>query len=238
MKNYTHVFFDLDHTLWDYDKNVKESLSELFDHYTLHNLGIHTSDHFYDAFIEVNYGLWGLYNTGKIDKINLRKERFKRIFEHLGADGFSVPVDMEEDFMNRTSSKKHLFPYSVEILAYLQEKYQLHIITNGFNESQELKMTSSGIHPYFGLVVTSETIGYKKPDKRIFEFAMSQLDTTAEDCIMIGDNLQSDILGAQSVNMDQVYFNPENKPCVIMPEGKEVHPSFTIKCLSELKSLL
>lgn len=238
MKNYTHVFFDLDHTLWDYDKNVKESLSELFDHYTLHNLGIHTSDHFYDAFIEVNYGLWGLYNTGKIDKINLRKERFKRIFEHLGADGFSVPVDMEEDFMNRTSSKKHLFPYSVEILAYLQEKYQLHIITNGFNESQELKMTSSGIHPYFGLVVTSETIGYKKPDKRIFEFAMSQLDATAEDCIMIGDNLQSDILGAQSVNMDQVYFNPENKPCIIMPEGKEVYPSFTIKCLSELKSLL
>jgi len=238
LKKYTHVFFDLDHTLWDYDTNVRESLSELFEHYTLNDLGILTNDHFYNAFIEVNYGLWGLYNTGKIDKVNLRKERFKRIFEHLGADGMSVPLDMEEDFMNRTSSKKNLFPHSVEILTYLQERYKLHIITNGFNESQALKMTSSGLHPYFGLVITSETIGYKKPDKRIFEYAMSQLGTIAEDCIMIGDSLQSDILGAQSVNMDQVFFNPDGKPCVIMPDGQEVCPSYTISCLSELKELL
>jgi len=238
LKKYTHVFFDLDHTLWDYDTNVRESLSELFEHYTLDSLGIQTNDHFYNAFIEVNYGLWGLYNTGKIDKVNLRKERFKRIFEHLGADGLAVPIDMEEDFMSRTSSKKNLFPYSMEVLAYLQEKYKLHIITNGFNESQALKMTSSGIHPYFGLVITSETIGYKKPDKRIFEYAMSQLGATATECIMIGDSLQSDILGAQSVNMDQVFFNPDDKPCVIMPDGQEVCPSYTIKCLSELKGLL
>ncbi|KEO73098.1 YjjG family noncanonical pyrimidine nucleotidase [Anditalea andensis] len=238
MKNYTHIFFDLDHTLWDYDKNVRESLSELFEIYTLEEFGILTGEHFYDAFIKVNYGLWGLYNKGEIDKINLRKERFKRIFEHLGADGLSVPIDMEEDFMNRTSSKKHLFPYSVEILAYLQKKYNLHIITNGFNESQALKMASSGLHPYFGLVITSETIGYKKPDKRIFEYAMSQLGTTADNCIMIGDSLQSDILGAQRVNMDQIFFNPENKPCVIMPDGVEVCPSYTIKCLSELKTIL
>jgi len=238
LKNYTHVFFDLDHTLWDYEKNVKESLTEIFEIYTLDSLGILTLDLFYQAFIEVNYGLWGLYNLGKIDKINLRKERFKRIFEHLGADGATVPLEMEGDFMSRTSSKKHLFPHSLETLTYLKEKYHLHIITNGFNESQSLKMTSSGINTYFNLVVTSETIGHKKPDKRIFEYAMAQLGTIADNCLMIGDNLESDILGAQGVRMDQVFFNPGNKVCETLPDGSKVCPTYTIKCLSELKSLL
>jgi putative hydrolase of the HAD superfamily len=159
--------------------NVRESLTELFHHYTLEEIGIPTHEHFYQAFIKVNYGLWGLYNLGKIDKLNLRKERFRRIFEHLGADGKSVPLQMEEDFMNRTSCKTNLFPFSKETLSYLKGKYKLHVITNGFNESQELKMTSSGLKDYFDLVVTSETTGHRKPDKRIFEYALSSLGTSS-----------------------------------------------------------
>lgn len=231
MNKYRHLFFDLDHTLWDYDRNVQESLTELFEIYKLPELGVATFDDFYGAFNTVNFDLWGLYNLGKINKINLRKERFKRIFEHLGADGHSVPLDMEEDFMRRTSSKPHLFPHSKETLNYLQKKYELHIITNGFNESQAMKMSSSGLTAYFKLIVTSETMGHRKPDKEIFEYALDRLDTRPSECLMIGDNPDADIAGAQNAGIDQVLFNPLEIAC-------SLQPTYTIVCLSELKSFL
>ncbi|MBS9524242.1 YjjG family noncanonical pyrimidine nucleotidase [Litoribacter ruber] len=234
MKTYHHIFFDLDHTLWDYDTNVRESLQEIFQLYTLYNLGVQTHELFYKAFIEINYGLWGLYNKGKIDKAGLRKIRFQRIFEHLGADTQRIPEEMEEDFMNRTSCKTNLFPFSLEVLDYLKKKYQLHIITNGFNESQGLKINSSGLQNYFDLVVTSETTGHRKPDRRIFEYALAQVNCTAETCIMIGDNLESDIRGAQQVNMDQIYFNPNEAET----DKGDIRPTYSIKCLSEIQSIL
>lgn len=231
MSKYNHLFFDLDHTLWDYDSNVQESLNELFEIYQLPELGVSTFKEFYGAFNAVNFDLWSLYNGGKIDKTILRKERFKRIFEHLGADGLAVPLDMEDDFMHRTSSKPHLFPHSKEALNYLQDKYELHIITNGFNESQAMKMSSSGLTSYFQLIVTSETMGYRKPDKRIFEYAINKLETIPASCLMIGDNPDADIAGAKNAGIDQVLFNPLNIPCVL-------NPTYTISCLSELKNFL
>ncbi|WP_143962591.1 YjjG family noncanonical pyrimidine nucleotidase [Litoribacter populi] len=234
MKNYQHIFFDLDHTLWDFDTNVRESLQEIFHLYTLKNLGVQSHEHFYQAFIEINYGLWGLYNKGQIDKAGLRKIRFKKIFEHLGADSYGIPTEMEEDFMNRTSCKTNLFPYSLEVLDYLKGKYPLHIITNGFNESQALKINSSGLKDYFQLVITSETTGHRKPDRRIFEYALDQVNCGARNCIMIGDNLESDIKGAQEVNMDQIYFNPHQAEVTV----RDISPTYSIKCLSELQSIL
>lgn len=231
MKNYKHIFFDLDHTLWDYDRNVSESLSELYDLYTLQELGIPTFDTFFKSFHHVNFQLWDLYNVGKIDKHNLRIERFRRIFAHAGASEDAVPLPFEEDFMHRTSSKPHVFPYSIEILTYLKKKYPLHVITNGFNESQSKKMKSSGLDQYFDLIVTSETTGHKKPDPRIFHHAMEQLATSPELCIMIGDNPNSDILGAQNASIDQVYFNPNGKET-------ELNPTFTISHLKELEHIL
>lgn len=231
MKTYQHLFFDLDHTLWDYDKNVTESLAELYEHYGLVELGIPSFQHFFDSFHAVNFQLWDWYNVGKIDKVNLRKERFPRIFSHAGGRADAIPQEFEEDFMHRTSSKPHVFPYSKEILTYLKEKYRVHVITNGFNESQAKKMKSSGLDVFFELVVTSETTGHKKPDPRIFHYALDQLKTQAEHCLMIGDNPNSDILGAQNANIDQVYFNPEGKAI-------ELKPTYEIKHLQELESLL
>ncbi|GGZ19220.1 noncanonical pyrimidine nucleotidase, YjjG family protein [Echinicola pacifica] len=231
MRKYQHLFFDLDHTLWDYDRNVQESLSELYELYALAGLGLPSASDFYQGFLFVNMGLWEHYNVGKIDKVTLRKERFRRIFDHLGAGNAEVPQAMEEDFMHRTSTKPHLFPHSKEILIYLQQHYQLHVITNGFDHSQAQKMSSSGIGEYFQLVVTSETTGHKKPDKRIFEYAMGKLGVKAEDCLMIGDNPVSDIQGAKNASIDQVYFNPH---------GSEIDPqaTYTITHLSELENLL
>ncbi|AWW30863.1 noncanonical pyrimidine nucleotidase, YjjG family [Echinicola strongylocentroti] len=231
MKQYKHLFFDLDHTLWDYDRNVQESLSELYEIYALEGLGVPTNHDFYNTFLQVNYGLWEHYNVGTMDKATLRKERFRRIFDEFGAHDVPVPKAMEEDFMKRTSSKPHLFRYSKEILNYLHPKYELHIITNGFDESQALKMTSSGIQSFFQLVVTSETTGHKKPDKRIFEYAMNQLGTSPDECLMIGDNLISDIEGARNASIDQVFFNPSKL-------NNELTATYTISDLEELKKIL
>mgnify|MGYP001172543181 CR=1 FL=1 len=231
MKTYQHLFFDLDHTLWDYDRNVTESLSELYQIYGLQDLGIPTFEKFFDAFHHINFQLWDWYNIGKIDKQFLRKERFPRIFTQAGGNASAIPAEFEEDFMLRTSSKPHVFPYSKEILTYLKEKYRIHVITNGFNESQAKKMASSGLDVFFELVVTSETTGYKKPDPRIFHFTMDQLKTNPEVCLMIGDNPSSDILGAQRAQIDQVFFNPEGKKI-------ELEPTYTISHLRELEDLL
>lgn len=230
MKKYEHLFFDLDHTLWDYDKNVQESLSELFEIYQLQNFGILDFKTFLDAFYQVNFKLWAMYDVGKIDKMSLREVRFKMIFEKAGAMDNTVPKDMEDDFMLRTSSKPHLLPYSKEILDYLKPKYKLHIITNGFDESQSLKMNSSGLTPYFDLIVTSETTGHKKPDPRIFQYLLDKLSVKASDCIMIGDNPNSDILGAIQSNIDTIYFDPHEK-------GIEFQPTYTIRHLRELERI-
>lgn len=231
MKTYQHIFFDLDHTLWDYDRNVSESLSELYELYALQERGIPSFEQFIASFHHVNKQFWDLYNEGEIEKNYLRKERFRRVFFHAGAQESAVPLSFEEDFIHRTSSKPHVFPYSKEILGYLQKKYRLHVITNGFSESQTRKMSSSGLDVFFELVVTSETIGYKKPDPRIFHFAMDQLNTRPEYCLMIGDNPSSDILGAQRADIDQVHFNPEGRVT-------EINPTYSITHLQELEGLL
>ncbi len=231
MKTYLHIFFDLDHTLWDYDRNVTESLTELYHLYELVNLGIPTFEAFFQSFHQVNFQLWDWYNVGKIDKHNLRKERFPRIFTHAGGRAEAIPQEFEEDFMSRTSAKPHVFPHSKEILTYLKAKYRLHVITNGFNESQAKKMKSSGLDGFFELVVTSETTGHKKPDPRIFLYAMEQLSTKPENCLMIGDNPDSDILGAQRAEIDQVFFNPEGKTIALTP-------TYEISHLQQLEELL
>ncbi len=231
MKTYQHLFFDLDHTLWDYDRNVHESLAELYQIYSLQDLGIPTFEHFSSSFHTVNFQLWDDYNLGKIDKQRLRRERFPRIFTHAGGNAAAIPTPFEEDFMHRTSSKPHLFPYSKEILDYLKKKYRIHLITNGFNESQAKKMNSSGLNGYFELVVTSETTGHKKPDPRIFYYALDQLQVEAAACLMIGDNPNSDILGAQRAAIDQVYFNPEGKET-------SIPATYEIRHLRELEQFL
>ena len=231
MKTYQHIFFDLDHTLWDYERNVSESLAELYAEYQLLEMGIPTFEAFITSFHHINYQLWDDYNVGRIDKVNLRKTRFPRIFTHAGGMADAIPTEFEDDFMHRTSSKPHVFPYTFEILDYLRQKYQLHIITNGFDESQAKKIASAKLDPYFDLVITSETTGHKKPDARIFHHTVGKLGTKHEHCLMIGDNPNSDILGAINAGIDQVYFNPDRK-------NIELQPTYTIAHLKELEGLL
>jgi putative hydrolase of the HAD superfamily len=231
LKTYQHLFFDLDHTLWDYDRNVQESLSELFHHFKLEELGISSSQHFIDSFYAVNFKLWAAYDKGELNKEQLRTTRFPRIFAQAGVMDAIIPEEFEGDFMHLTSSKRHLFPHTLEILDYLKPNYKLHVITNGFDESQAKKINSSGLTNYFESVVTSETTGHKKPDPRIFDYALAQVGASKETSLMIGDNPNSDIRGAHGAGIDQVFFNPL---------GKEIDliPTYTISHLRELEGIL
>jgi len=231
LKKYKHLFFDLDHTLWDYDTCVKESLSELYQHYELINYGIPLYEKFLAAFYEVNFKLWALYDVGKINKAELRAQRFVSVFQAAGAHKLEIPTSFEDDFISKTSSKTHVLPYTFEILEYLKPHYGMHIITNGFDESQGRKLNASGLAPYFDLVITSETTGHKKPDPRIFQYAMDKINVTNDEVIMIGDNPDSDMLGAKNANIDQVFFNPYGKSI-------SFEPTHTIKNLFELEKLL
>lgn len=231
MKKYTHLFFDLDHTLWDYDSNVRDSLSELFLQYNLGTLGNPDFEFFFKAFQATNRELWEQFNKGMVDRAGLRENRFKQVFSRAKLEVTKIPASLEEEFISRTSAKAKVMDHAFEILDYLRHSYQLHIITNGFNQSQYAKLKSSKLEDYFDLIVTAENSGYRKPDKRIFDHALSHLKTAPNHCLMIGDNPLSDILGAQNAKMDQVFYNP-------LKTESQLTPTFTIHHLSELRNIL
>jgi putative hydrolase of the HAD superfamily len=206
-----HIFFDLDHTIWDFDKNAQETLHELYLHYKLEELGLASAEAFISTYTENNHSLWADYHVGKITKETLRAERFSRTFIQLGVHPERIPQQFEDDYVRITPYKKNLFRGSEKVLAYLQQKYTLHIISNGFKESTLIKMDVSGLNPYFTNVIISEDVGINKPDKAIFEYALDKAKALKHESIMIGDSIEADIRGAQGFGMKAIYFNPLNK---------------------------
>lgn len=206
-----HIFFDLDHTIWDFDRNAEETLTELYARYELESLGLSSSREFIDTYTENNQLLWAEYHLGKITKETLRSERFSKTFIQLGIQPSHIPSQFEDDYVRLTPTRTNLFEGSEKVLTYLQKKYTLHIISNGFKESTLTKMDKSGLNPYFENVIISEDVGVNKPDKAIFEYALRLASAQKEESIMIGDSLEADIRGAQDYGMKAIYFNPMNK---------------------------
>jgi putative hydrolase of the HAD superfamily len=233
MKPYKHIFFDLDHTLWDFEKNSEETLYTLYHEFGLAEFGKFDCDSFYKKYKFINYLLWDLYNKGKIDQKELRESRFVKTLTGLGLESHQVPMGISEAYTDLCPQKTAVFPYTFEVLEYLKPKYGLHIITNGFKDIQHIKMSGSNLTGYFKEIVTSECCGYKKPDKRIFEHALDRIKVRPVDCLMIGDNLECDIDGARLAGMDQVFFNPEKSKSKLSPK-----PTYHIHCLSELQAML
>lgn len=233
MKAYSHILFDLDHTLWDFEKNSEETLYTLYDQYGLGNFQKFDSLSFYKKYKFVNTLLWDQYNKGKIGQQELREQRFVKTLTGLGLQAHEIPEGLSEAYTTLCPTKTAVFPYTYDVLQYLGHKYQLHIITNGFKDIQDIKMTSSNLHGYFNEVVTSECCGYKKPDKRMFEHALERIKVSPDDCIMIGDNYECDIQGAREAGIDQVFFNPEKVKSRQKPKA-----TYEIHCLSELKTIL
>ncbi|MBP1839020.1 YjjG family noncanonical pyrimidine nucleotidase [Formosa algae] len=202
--NITDVFFDLDHTLWDFEKNSSLTFQKIFE---VNQLDIDLNV-FLDAYVPVNFNYWSRFRKGEVDKDTLRFGRLNDTFVQLKMPITSDLVyKLSDDYIAYLSSFNHLFDDTISILNYLQPKYNLHIITNGFEEVQNSKLAGSKINQYFKTVTNSEQAGVKKPHPDIFNFALQQANAEVNTSIMIGDNLEADILGAINVGLQAIYFN-------------------------------
>lgn len=207
-KTYKHIFFDLDHTLWDFDRNAEETLLELYGSYGLESLGLPPAGEFIETYTRNNHQLWADYHTGKITKQHLRETRFKKTFLDLGLQPDLIPTSFEDDYVRICPYKTNLFPYVHEVLAYLQGKYTLHLISNGFKEATTIKVGNTDLGKYFQHIIISEVVGVNKPDKAIFTHALELAGAEVHESLMIGDSLEADIYGALNFGMDAIYFNP------------------------------
>jgi putative hydrolase of the HAD superfamily len=228
---YRHLFFDLDHTLWDFETNAKETLHELYVLNDLHEKDISDFDKFFSHYTYHNARLWKRYEQGFIKQSELRwKRMWHTLLEYKIGDEI-LAKKLATQFLERLPFKKEVFPYTAEILDYLKNKdYQLHLITNGFEEIQNSKLQSSNIHHYFKEIITSEKSQSLKPNKEIFEYALNLAKAKKEESIMIGDNLETDIEGAANAGMDTVFVNHLN----IEPTVKSTFIIYHLKELEEI----
>ena len=208
MRKYKHVFFDLDRTLWDFDTNSLETIKDLYNIYNIKTILNCDFLSFHATYIKYNTQLWDAYRKAEIKKEFLSVQRFLLTLNDYGCNDLTLASKMAKDYIHLSPLKSLLFPYTLEVLDFLKDKYCLHIITNGFVEVQYRKIKNAGIEKYFTHAITSEEAGFQKPDKQIFEFSLEKAGAKAEESIMIGDDLKIDILGAKQIGIDQIFFNP------------------------------
>jgi putative hydrolase of the HAD superfamily len=228
---YKDLFFDLDHTIWDFELNSKETLWDLHLKYELEAKGINNFDEFYSIYSVHNHKLWDRYSKGFIKQEELRWKRiYLSLLDYKIADE-ALSKEMSVDYLTILPDKKNLFPYTIEILEYLKSKdYSMHLITNGFESVQFKKIKNSNLADYFTEVITSEASNSLKPNKEIFEYALKVSNANVETSIMIGDNEDADIQGAINVGMDSIFVNHLQ----IQPKVPATH---TITHLKELENI-
>lgn len=226
-KHKKHLFFDLDHTLWDFDKNSAFAFETIFKE---RNFEISLDD-FLKIYIPRNQHYWKLYQVNQISHEDLRYFRLKDVFDALKFEISDAIIDqISDDYINYLPEHNHLFDGAIEILDYLKPNYKLHIITNGFASVQSKKLNNSNIVHYFDTITNSEMAGVKKPHPTIFDFALSLANASKEESIMIGDSYEADIIGAQEAGIEAIFFNEQN----IQVENA----AFQVKHLLELKNIL
>ncbi|HEU5289574.1 MAG TPA: YjjG family noncanonical pyrimidine nucleotidase [Cyclobacteriaceae bacterium] len=203
------IFFDLDHTLWDYETNSRETLQELFIGHSLPEKGVTDFERFHQEFKKVNAALWELYDTGRIGSEVIREERFKQILNAFQAYDKTLCDALSVEYLYECPKKGNLMPHAIEILQYLAANYKLSIITNGFEEIQNTKLTAGNLHQYFDHIITSQKAGHKKPAPEIFDYSLNKNGIRRHEAVMIGDNLLTDIKGARDASISHVFYNPE-----------------------------
>jgi putative hydrolase of the HAD superfamily len=229
---YNHLFFDLDHTLWDFETNARHTLADLYKQYELNTKGVPDFDLFFERYSFHNERLWDRYTKGFIKQEELRWKRMWLALLDFKLADESLSKEMSVRFLEQLPTKKQLFPYTVEILTYLKEKkYRMHLITNGFEKVQHNKIQQSNLHLFFDEVITSEASNSLKPNKEIFEYALSKTGAQVQQSIMIGDNQDADIQGGINAGMDTIFVNH-------LHIDTYVKPTYTIYHLKELESIL
>ncbi len=228
---YKHLFFDLDRTLWDFDKNSIETFKEIHNKYDLSGKGVSNFDKFMDTYHKINTDLWERYRKGGIEKEVLSVERFSLTLSSFGIKDNALNKNIAVDYIDLSPTKKNLFPGTIEVLDYLKCKYTLHIITNGFEEVQHKKVALSGLSRFFTHTITSDEAGYKKPDQRIFEYSLELTGAKNYESLMIGDDPEIDIKGAKEAGIDQVLVDHDG----ILEKGEA---TYYVRSLFELATLL
>lgn len=228
---YKHIFFDLDHTLWDFEMNAKETLHDLYIHNQLQEKGIDNFDEFFTKYSFHNTKLWDRYTKGFIKQDELRWKRMWLTLLDYKIANEPLSRNLAVQFLELLPAKKNLFPYTMEILSYLSDKkYQLHLVTNGFEAVQHHKLRNSNLTPFFKEVITSEASNSLKPHKEIFDFALQKSGAILTESIMIGDNLDADIQGGINAGMDTVFVNHLN----IQAHIKATYEIFDLKELEDI----
>lgn len=223
----TDVFFDLDHTLWDFDRNSSLAFKRVFETYNISA----SLKHFLSVYEPINFDYWKAYREERVTKQELRRGRLVDTFEVLGRSYSIEMIDgMSDAYIDELPKNNYLFDGTFELLSYLKSKYTLHIITNGFTEVQHIKLEKSKLAPYFNTVTSSEEVGVKKPNPKVFKRALEKANVVAQNTVMIGDTFEADILGAEGVGMDTIFFNYRNE---IPKNGYKV-----VDFLLEIKALL
>ncbi|MEM9000372.1 MAG: YjjG family noncanonical pyrimidine nucleotidase [Bacteroidota bacterium] len=205
----TDVFFDLDHTLWDFERNSALTFKKI-----LNGFGLKIDlERFLQAYAPINQEYWRLYREEKVSQAELRYQRLRKTFDAIDIRVEHSTINMlSQAYIEHLSSFNHVFPGTIDILEYLKPNYKLHIITNGFQEIQQKKLKNANIDTYFVHIINSEMAGVKKPNPHIFQLALQLANVKPGNALMIGDNLEADILGAQSAGFHTLHFNPEGHP--------------------------
>ncbi len=228
---YKHIFFDLDHTLWDFDRNARGALHEVYYQFDLRRIGALSPQHFIDVYMPINERMWGEYRQGKIDAETIKIARFKETFKKFGfLDGDTVKK-VKSAYLEFLPRQGHLIEGVQSLLEYLKPKYFLHIVTNGFKAVSIEKLGHANINSFFKSSLSAEEVGYLKPDVRVFKTALKNNKARAEESLFVGDHLEADVIGAANAGMDQVYFNPKGK-------AHNFKPTFEISEMAELCELL
>lgn len=228
---YKHLFFDLDRTLWDFEKSARQTFEEIFTTYKLEQKGIPDYESFTKVYKKHNDKLWALYREGEIKKEVLSVKRFELTLQDFGINDHKLAEQIAKHYVSASPLKVNLFPFTHEILSYLGPNYQLHLITNGFEEVQEKKLDSGDLRKYFKGIITSEEAGVKKPENGIFHYALKKVNADIEESLMIGDDLDVDIAGAKDFGMDQMFVNHDK-----VDHGETV--TFEVFSLEEIKEVL
>lgn len=229
---YTDILIDLDDTLIDTARNTKETLREIYNDYLFEKY-FDTFDNFFSLYHGNVSKLWDMYNKGEISKEGIQNERFAVSLRHMeGFDDKRIQT-INNDYIGRIMKKEAIVDGAIELLDYLKPKYRIHILSNGFTEMQYTKMESAGLSlDYFDNVVLSDKVGVNKPHPEIFRYTIEKAGAKPDETIMIGDNILTDIKGAYDSNIDQIWFNPENKT------AEKFEPTHTVRKLSEIKNIL
>lgn len=206
------VFLDLDNTLWDFDANAREALKVLFQR---HQLEYHTGfqeEQFILLYQDVNAAYWSRYEKGEVSKEVLRVARFHDTFAKMGLSPALYPKDVWQEYLDICPRMTRLIPNAIEVLTMLKREVSIGILTNGFTETQRIKLRESGIGQWIDFVQTSEEIREAKPNRAFFTKAFESCKTHAQNCIYIGDNLKTDVEGGMNAGICTSHFNYSNIP--------------------------